>query len=95
MAVIRDGRLWTTRTVGLNNVGASTGADRTGVEWFELDVSSATPGVVQTGRVFDTTTIDPRFYYYPSVMVNGQGHAALVACSPKPDPDVMRVSRDH
>ncbi|MCI0639481.1 MAG: GEVED domain-containing protein, partial [Gemmataceae bacterium] len=74
MAVIRNNRLWTTRTIGVNSTGGATGADRTGVEWFELNVSAATPTIVQTGRIFDTAATDPRFYYYPSLIVTGQGH---------------------
>jgi len=77
MAVIRNNRLWTCRNVGVNSSGGSSSADRTGCEWFELDVSSATPSVLQNGRVYDSTPTNPRFYYYPSIMVNGQGHAAM------------------
>jgi len=77
MAVIRNNRLWTCRNVGVNSSGGSSSADRTGCEWFELDVSSATPSVLQNGRVYDSSAANPRFYYYPSIMVNGQGHAAM------------------
>ena len=40
MSVIRNNRLWTSRNVGLNNAGTAAGADRTGCEWFELNVTS-------------------------------------------------------
>jgi len=78
MAVIRNNRLWTCRNVGLDSAGGSSGTiDRTGVEWMELDVSTSIPTLVQTGRVFDAAGSAPRFYYYPSLMVSGQGHVAM------------------
>ncbi len=77
MAVIRDGRLWTCRHVGVNASGGSTAADRDGCEWLEVSVTGATPALVQSGRVYDPAAANFAFYYYPSVMVNGQGHAAM------------------
>ena len=77
MAVIRDGLLWTARAVGLNSTGGSTGADRTGCEWLQFSVSGNTLALAQSGRVFDSAASDPRFYYYPSIMVSGQGHATM------------------
>lgn len=77
MAVIRNGRLWTCRNVGVNSTGGSSGSDRTGCEWLELNVTGAAASLVQSGRVFDTAGVDPRFYYYPSLVVSGQGHVAM------------------
>lgn len=74
-ATIRNGRLWTCRTVAVNASGTTGGADRTACEWFEINVSGATPTLAQNGRIFDSAPSDPRFYYFPSIMVNGQGHA--------------------
>lgn len=75
-AVVRGGSLWTARHVGLNAGGGSASADRTGCEWFQLGVSGTTLGVTQTGRVFDSGN-NPLFYYFPSIVVNGQGHAVM------------------
>ncbi len=77
MAVKRDGRIWTTRAVGCSSTGQATSADRLAAEWFTLDVRSGTPAVEQTGRVFDPSASTPRHYYFPSIMVNGAGQAAL------------------
>jgi hypothetical protein len=77
MALIRSRRLWTCRTVGVNSAGGSDSADRTGCEWLALDVSTLPAALQQSGRVYDSTAANPRFYYYPSLMVNGQGHAAM------------------
>ena len=79
-ATIRNERLWTCRTVAVNSAGTTSGADRTACEWFEIDVSASAPSLEQNGRVFDSSPSDPRFYYFPSIMVNGQGHAVL-SCS--------------
>jgi hypothetical protein len=77
MAVIRNGSLWTCRHVGVNSSGGATGANRTGREWLELDVTTATASLTQSGRVYDSAASGPRFYYYPAIMVSGQGHAAM------------------
>ena len=77
MAVIRNGRLWAARTVGLDSAGGTSGTiDRDGAHWMEFNVSSGTPVLVQDGMVFDSGG-SPVHYFYPSVMVNGQGHAAI------------------
>ncbi len=77
MAMIRNNRLWTCRHVGVNSSGGSSGANRTACEWLELNVSSATASLVQSGRVFDPAGGNPRFYYFPSIAVSGQGHAVM------------------
>jgi hypothetical protein len=76
-AMVRGGHLWTCRTVGVNSGGGSPGADRTAIEWVELDVSGSSPSIVQTGRLFDSAASNPVFFYYPSVAVNGLGQMAL------------------
>jgi hypothetical protein len=77
MATMRNNRLWTCRNVGVNSAGGAANPDRCACEWFELNVSGSAPTLVQRGRVFDTASSDPRFYFYPSIMVSGQGHAAM------------------
>jgi hypothetical protein len=75
-AVIRDGHLWSCRTIAVNASGSATGADRNAVEWFELNATGSTPTVVQNGRVYDASAA-PRHYYAGSIAVTGQGYAAL------------------
>ncbi len=77
MAMIRGNRLWTARTVGLDATGASTTINRAGCDWMEINVSTATPTIVQSGRVFDPAAATPRYYFYPSIAISGQGHAAM------------------
>ncbi|HQR40657.1 MAG TPA: hypothetical protein PLF26_19910, partial [Blastocatellia bacterium] len=39
--------------------------------------SPGTPSVVQSGTLFDSAASNPLFYFIPSIMVSGQGHAAM------------------
>ncbi|MCX6553370.1 MAG: hypothetical protein NTY02_20585, partial [Acidobacteria bacterium] len=76
-AVVRGGKLWTTRNVGVNSTGGSAAADRTGCEWIELSLSGDVAALSQSGRVYDPASTDPRFYYYPSLAVNGLGSVVM------------------
>jgi hypothetical protein len=84
-AHIRNGRLWTAHSFTTLNTGvASTNAAnrRMSVRWYEIIVppTTGTPTFNQSGTVFDNvnaTQATSRQYWFPSIMVNGQGHAAL------------------
>ena len=77
MAIIRNNQIWCTRTVGVDSAGGSTAVNRAAGEWLNLNIANPTATLVQSGRIFDTAASDPMFYYYPSVAVSGQGHAAV------------------
>ena len=84
-ATFRDGRLWTAMGVGVSvSGGVCTGvgpgaATRDAVFWWELQgiPTGSTPSIRQAGVVCDTAVTNPLFFSYGTVMVNGQGHAAL------------------
>jgi hypothetical protein len=86
-AHIRGGKLWTAHNLAVTAAGGASGSDaqrRDGVRWYELNGIRSTdnggvPIVVQSGTIFDTaaTVAAARQYWIPSVMVSGQGHAAL------------------
>jgi hypothetical protein len=84
-AHIRNGRLWTAHSFTTLNSGvASTNAAnrRMSVRWYELIVppTVGTPTINQSGTIFDSTNVTQataRQYWFPSVMVSGQGHAAI------------------
>jgi hypothetical protein len=82
-AHLRNGRLWTAGNIGLDNTGSPSGTDtRMGVRWYELQniATGQTPGVVQSGTLFQSSagnTADQRSYWMGTVMVSGQGHAAM------------------
>lgn len=69
MAVVQDGKLWTTRMVGIT----PTGGKRTAVEWLNFDTAGGALSLVQSGKIYDTATSNPMSYYYPSLVVTGQG----------------------
>jgi hypothetical protein len=80
--VLRNQRLWLARMVGVRGPGARQ-PDRVGAQWLEFDVAGAQPQLAQNGTVFDPARANPnrrRFpqsYLFPSIMVNGQGGAAM------------------
>jgi hypothetical protein len=82
-AHVRNGRLWTTANLAVNNVGSPSGTDtRNGVRWYELGGihSGQTPSVIQSGTVYHESpnnTSDQRHYWMGTIMVSGQGHAAM------------------
>lgn len=83
MAHYRDGHLWTTANIAVDNTGAPSGTDtRMGVRWYDLTgiASGQTPAVNQSGTVFQpsaSNTSDQRSYWFGTIMVSGQGHAAV------------------
>ena len=85
-AHIRNGRLWTSHNVGVDNTGvAGATNNRNAARWYELQniISPGTPSVLQSGTLFDnnaTNDANQRNYWIPSILVTGQGHAAL-GCS--------------
>ena len=83
-AHIRNQRLWTAHNISVTAAGVASGSDaqrRDGSRWYELSVpvGSGTPTVVQSGTIFDSasTVAAARQFWIPSVMVSGQGHAAI------------------
>jgi hypothetical protein len=82
-AHIRNGQLWTSANLAVDNTGAPGGTDtRMGVRWWELNgiATGQTPGIVQSGVVFQpsaSNTTDQRCYWMGTVMVSGQGHVAM------------------
>jgi hypothetical protein len=82
-ACLRSGRLWTTANIAVNNTGAPSGTDtRMGARWYELQgiASGQTPSVVQSGTLYQpsaSNTTDATNYWMGTIMVNGQGHAAM------------------
>ena len=79
-ATLRGGHLWTAHNIAVDATGAgSDSGDRDGVRWYEIDLTGGSPSLVQAGTLFDAASSNPRFYWIPSIMVSGQGHAAVGA----------------
>ena len=82
-ACMRNGRLWTSQSIALDNTGSPSGTDtRMGMRWYELAglATGQTPSVFQSGTVFQpspSNTTDQRCFWMGAIMVTGQGHAAM------------------
>ncbi len=79
-AQIKNGALMTAHNIGVTSTGVPGSPNtRTAVRWYELTgiPTGQTPSIVQSGTIFDSAATNPRFFIIPSVMVSGQGHAAL------------------
>lgn len=77
-AVLRGGSIWTAHNIQVGTSGAASGSGgRNGARWYQLDVRSATPSLVQSGTVFDSATTNPRSYWIPALSVNGQGSMVI------------------
>jgi len=86
-AHIRNGRLWTAHNIAVTSAGVASSSNsnrRDGARWYELNGirstdNGGTPVIVQSGTIYDNaaTLAAARQYSIPTVMVSGQGHAAL------------------
>lgn len=80
-AHLRNGRLWTAHNIGVDNTGNAAGTrTRNGSRWYEIQNLTTTPTLSQSGTVFTATGTNDtaqRHYWIPSIMVSGQGHAAM------------------
>ncbi|HEX7469594.1 MAG TPA: putative Ig domain-containing protein [Verrucomicrobiae bacterium] len=80
-AHFRNGFLWTSQNVGVDNAGNPSSVTRNGVRWYQLTgiPTGQTPSVTQSGTIFQASasnTSDQRSYWMGTIMVSGQGHAA-------------------
>jgi hypothetical protein len=70
--------LWTAQNIAVNSGGSAPG-NRDAARWYQLGTLDTTPSLVQSGTLFDTAVSNPRFFWMPSIAMNGQGHASLNA----------------
>ena len=96
-AHLRNGSLWTAHQIGVDNTGVSDGGTitRTAVRWYQLNSLDGNPGVTQSGTLFDATgtnTTTALNYWMGTVMVSGQGHAALGCSSAGPNDYINAVA---
>ena len=78
-AVIRNGYLWTCQHVGLSRTNyysgdlTGTNVDRSGAQWLNFQVGSTSLVYNACERVYDSASINPVWYYFPSLMLNCNG----------------------
>jgi hypothetical protein len=75
--------LWTSHAVGVNSNGLhdpngtpASPADRTAIAWYKIRLDSPV-AISDSGRIYDTAPVNPKFYYLPSVAVNKNGDMLL------------------
>ncbi|HEV2472869.1 MAG TPA: hypothetical protein VGS41_09405, partial [Chthonomonadales bacterium] len=70
--------LWTAHSFEVNSSGvASSSGGRDGSRWYDITNLSSTPTLNQSGTLFDSSSVAPRNFWFPSITMSGQGHAAL------------------
>ena len=70
--------LWTAHNIRVNSSGVGTGSgDRDASRWYQVGNLNTTPSLIQSGTMFDTAGSNPRFFWMPSIAMNGQAHASL------------------
>jgi hypothetical protein len=80
-ARIHHGSLWTAHNIEVNSNGiANSAGGRDGVRWYEITNFTATPGLRQSGTLFDPAASNPSSYWIGTCAISGQGHVA-VGCS--------------
>lgn len=81
-AIQQGGMMYMCRTVGVNSSGGASGADRAAVEWLgyrfiDFPILGEIPLLLDTGRIFDSASSNPRFYYFPSIAKNARGDIVM------------------
>jgi hypothetical protein len=70
-AVVRNGTLWTTQTIGVIDTGAaSASANRNGVRWYAIGSVNSVPALQQQGTLFQpggSGSVLERNYWNPSI----------------------------
>jgi hypothetical protein len=70
--------LWTAHHMVVDGQGnAGGGGVVNGSRWYQIGSLTGTPTLVQAGTVFDVAAAQARSYWFPSVAMTGQGHAAI------------------
>lgn len=88
--------LWCGQNIRTDATGVATySGDRDSIRWYEIDVSGTLPSLIQAGTLYDSHASNPRFFYYPGIAMNGQGHMVFGASvsSPTERADIALVSR--
>lgn len=76
---VRNNHFFAVQTIFVNKKGTSDPVDgtldRAAIRWYEFDLASQAPSILQIGTIFDTDqfTSTPLYYYMPSIMSNKRG----------------------
>ncbi len=78
-AIMKNGSLWTSQTIGTNASGVATTdtSRRDAVRFYEIKNLTTTPTLNQSGTVFDSIGASPRYFWNASIATSGQGHTVI------------------
>jgi hypothetical protein len=86
-AHVRGGNLYTAHGIAVKPDGTAAGpafdpTGRNALRWYRINNLTTTPAVADSGTVYDPAVTDPhttnvRWFSYPGIQVNGQGHMAI------------------
>jgi hypothetical protein len=80
--------LWTAHNILVNGSGAVASppqsGNRSAARWYQLGNLAGTPSLLQSGTVFDPAASNPRWFWMPSIAMNGQGNASINASAAGP-----------
>jgi hypothetical protein len=88
--------LWTSHTIQVNASGAASNTGgRDAARWYQIQNLTGTPTVLQSGTLFDSSAASPRFFFYPTIAMSAQGHAALscTAAGQNEFPEIVAAGR--
>lgn len=70
--------LWTAHNIEVDATGVgSTGGNRNGSRWYQIDNLSAAPALTVAATLFDPAASNPRGFWIPSIATSGQGHSIV------------------
>ncbi len=70
--------LWCAHNIRVTNTGVgSSGGNRDGSRWYQIDPAPASPTLVQSGTAFDGASSGFDHFTIPSCAMSGQGHMAI------------------
>ena len=74
-AVMRGGQLYTAHAIGVTPAGTveGTGAARSAVRWYQINMQGTQPRVQQFGTIWDAAAESPVHAWLPSIAVNQSG----------------------
>jgi hypothetical protein len=95
-AHIRNNQLYAVHTIPVTAAGVgSPSGDRYGQRWYQFNVATVTPTLVQAGTLWDQSPNNTLHYIYGSIMTNARGDLAIsgTVAGPTLEPSAFVVGR--
>lgn len=77
-AHIRNNQLYTIHTIPVTSAGlGSPSGDRYGQRWYQIDVTTVNPTLIQAGTLWDPSALNTVHYIFGSLMTNSRGDLTI------------------